>query len=263
MMKHREMSVAGTFYPASCSEIERMIAIFSEKAGKRRAVAFHPRAMISPHAGYVYSGFTANAAYRLLNPKGIKRVVVIGPSHRVYIRGASISYHDKYDTPCGEIEIDKHYAKALAGRVDFLTFAKELHAEHSTETQMPFIKHYFPEAKVVEIVYGDIEAHTMVPMIERMLKDDETFVVISTDLSHFYRQEKANALDEICLRAVKALDITAIEKGCEACGIIGVKAVLEAAKNSGYKSELIDYRTSMDASGDASRVVGYMSALIG
>ena len=262
-MQHRKMSVAGTFYPARCSEIEEMINVFEKKAGRKRALPFHPRALIAPHAGYIYSGFTANKAYRLVNPEGIKRVVVIGPSHRVYIKGASISYHDSYDTPCGEIEIDKHYAKTVAESVDFLTFEEALHAEHSTETQMPFVKHYFPKAKVVEIVYGEIASHEMVSMVEAMLKDDATFVVISTDLSHFYRQEKANALDEICLRAVKALDVNAIQKGCEACGLTGVKALLEAASKCGYQAELIDYRTSMDASGDASRVVGYMSALIG
>jgi len=262
MMDRRKMSVAGTFYPDNCESIKAMIKEFNEKK-KKHALDFHPKAMISPHAGYVFSGFTANAAYRLINTSGIKRVVVIGPSHRVYIKGASISYHDRYETPCGDMEIDKHYSKVLAKRYNYIHFKEALHAEHSTETQMPFVQHYFPDAKVVEIVYGEIDSKMMVPMVEEILKDSETFLVISTDLSHFYTQEKANALDEICLRAVKALDFEATKKGCEACGLIGVKALLEAAHNNNYKSELIDYRTSADASGDNSRVVGYMSALIG
>ncbi len=128
---------------------------------------------------------------------------------------------------------------------------------------MPFIKYYFPKASVVEIVYGEINSHTLVPMVEAMLKDDETFLVISTDLSHFYPKEKAKILDEICLKAVKSLDFEATKKGCEACGLIGVKALLEAADKNGYHSALIDYRTSADASGDSSSVVGYMSAVIG
>jgi AmmeMemoRadiSam system protein B len=263
MMKHRKMHVAGTFYPDNCEVIERMIMEFDKRAGGKIALPFHPKALISPHAGYIYSGFTANAAYRLINVQGIKRVVVIGPSHRVYIKGASISYHDSYDTPCGEIEIDKHYAKSLTESYPFLKFSEALHAEHSTETQMPFVKHYFPDAKVIEIVYGEIDNHMLVPMIEKMLIDAETFVIISTDLSHFYGQKEANILDEICLKAVQALDYEATKKGCEACGLIGVKALLEAAQNRAYHAKVIDYRTSMDASGDASRVVGYMSALIG
>jgi AmmeMemoRadiSam system protein B len=262
-MEHRKMSVAGTFYPDSCQVIEDMIVAFDKQAGSKRALPFHSKALISPHAGYIYSGFTANAAYRLINVQGVKRVVVIGPSHRVYIKGASISYHDRYDTPCGEIEIDKHYAKRLAESYPFLGFSKALHAEHSTETQMPFVKHYFPDTKVVEIVYGEIDSHMLAPMVEKMLMDDETFVIISTDLSHFYSQKEANVLDEICLKAVKALDYEATKAGCEACGLIGVKALLEAAQKRGCHAEVIDYRTSMDASGDASRVVGYMSALIG
>jgi len=239
-----------------------MIKEFDKKI-KKQALLFHPKAIISPHAGYIYSGFTANAAYRLINTNAIKRVVVIGPSHRVYTKGASISYHDRYETPCGDIIIDKHYSKELAKKYNFLHFQEELHAEHSTETQMPFIKHYFPKASVVEIVYGEIDSTTMVPMVEMILKDDETFLVISTDLSHFYNKEKANELDEICLKAVKTLDFEATKQGCEACGLIGVKALLEAAHKNGYKSELIDYRTSFSASRDASSVVGYMSALIG
>ncbi len=257
------MSVAGTFYPDSCEVIEMMIDKFNQQAGSKRALDFHPRSIISPHAGYIYSGFTANRAYRLLNPQGIQRIVVIGPSHRVYIKGASISYHDSYKTPCGDIEIDKHYSKALAHQYNFLQFQEALHKEHSTETQMPFIKHYFPKAKVVEIVYGDIKSTTLAPMVKQILEDDETFLVISTDLSHFHTLKEAKALDEICLRAVKSLDIKTIQKGCEACGLIGVKALLEAAEQKGYKTELIDYRTSADASGDNRSVVGYMSALVG
>lgn len=257
------MSVNGTFYPDSCKLIEQLIQEFDNKAGKKHALAFQPRAIISPHAGYIYSGFTANQAYRLINAQGINRVVVIGPSHRVYTKGASISYHDNYETPCGDIMIDKHYSKRLSATYDFLHFQEAVHAEHSTETQMPFIKHYFPKASVIEIVYGEIASTTMLPMMEQILKEDETFVVVSTDLSHFYNQEKAKALDEICLRAIKRLDFEATQKGCEACGLIAVKALLEAAHKNGYKSELIDYRTSADTSGDKNSVVGYMSALIG
>jgi len=259
MMHNRKMSVAGTFYPDNCQTIETMIERFNEQ-NKKRALPFHPKALIAPHAGYIYSGFTA---YRLIDTQGIKRVVVIGPSHRVYTKGASISYHDNYETPCGSIMIDKHYSKMLASKYDFLHFDEALHAEHSTETQMPFVKYYFPKASVVEIVYGEISSHALVPMVETILKDDETLLVISTDLSHFYTKEKAKTLDEICLKAVKSLDFEATKKGCEACGLIGVKALLEAADKNGYHAALINYRTSADASGDTSSVVGYMSALIG
>ena len=111
-MSIRESAVAGSFYPASCSEIERYIAHFNtvldENDFKSEAVEIAPSAIIVPHAGYIYSGFTANVAYRSAAQKraGIKRVVVIGPSHRVYIDGASVALYDRYDSPCGEMKID-------------------------------------------------------------------------------------------------------------------------------------------------------------
>jgi AmmeMemoRadiSam system protein B len=220
------------------------------------------RAVISPHAGYVYSGFTANAAYRLIDTAKIKRVVVIGPSHRVYINGASVALYDTYSSPCGELTIDKGYSQRLIESYEALSFEPSAHAEHSTEVQVPFIQHYFGDIFVVEIVYGDIDYTELVPIIEHVLSDEENFVVISTDLSHFYTLEDANKLDRICLTAVEQMDLPKLNSGCEACGMIGVKAMLASASKLGLQSQLIDYRTSYDASSDATRVVGYMSALI-
>ncbi len=261
-MSHRTMSVAGSFYPSSCKEIEQIITKFNNIQKEVHQISFNPKAIISPHAGYIYSGFTANCAYKLIDKSSVKRVVVIGPSHREYIKGASIALHKYYDTPCGSLEIDTAYNQALGQKYSFLTFVENLHFEHSTETQMPFIKHYFPDAKVVEIVYGEVEYQQLVPLVEEVLADEKTLIVISTDLSHFYKLSNANTLDSICLKAVKELDIKGMQ-GCEACGIIGVKALLRAAKNKSLKSQIIDYRTSYDASGDDMNVVGYMSALVG
>jgi len=260
-MNSRNMSVAGTFYPLACSEIKRYIKTFSE-AVEPRTQKINARAIISPHAGYVYSGFTANSAYRLINTKNIKRVIVIGPSHRVYISGASVALYDNYRSPCGELKIDGEYSKALTQQYDVLDFDPSAHAEHSTETQIPFVKHYFGEIELVEIVYGDIDYVQLIPIIQDAMADEENFVVISTDLSHFYTLEDANKLDSICLKAVEQMDLPELSSGCEACGMTGVKAMLHAAKNLGLQSQLIDYRTSYAASSDASSVVGYMSALI-
>jgi len=126
--------------------------------------------------------------------------------------------------------------------------------------QIPFIKTYEPDVSVVELVYGDEDPANLAEVIEYLLEDPETAVVISTDLSHYYDIKKANTLDSICLDAVKKLNSAELHQGCEACGKIGVEAMLIAAKKSGLKSILLDYRTSADASGDESQVVGYMSA---
>ena len=262
-MNERRMSVAGSFYPAECSEINRHITLFNQELGLAEPLDFTPRAIISPHAGYVYSGFTANAAYRLIDTDRIKRVLLIGPSHRVYFKGASVGLYESYRSPCADLKVDLDYAKALINRYPFLSFDDQAHHEHSTETQVPFIQHYFKEVMLVEVVYSDIDPKKLVPVIKDALQDDETFVVISTDLSHFYTQKEANTLDAICLKAVSEMDLYGFESGCEACGMIGVKAVIEAGKGEGMQSRVIDYRTSYDASSDASRVVGYMSVLLG
>ncbi len=262
-MSHRKMSVNGSFYPSSCDQIEYLISEFDSLQKEFPKISFNPKAIVSPHAGYVYSGFTANCAYKLIDKNHFKRVVVIGPSHRVYVKGASVGIYDYYDTPCGSLEIDRVYTETLRQKYDFLTFLDKAHHEHSTETQMPFIKHYLWDVKVVEIVYGDINYKELVPLIQEVLDTPETLLVISTDLSHFYNLKDAKMLDSICLEAVKKLDISLINQGCEACGITGVKALIMAAKNSSLKSKLIDYRTSYDTSDDATSVVGYMSAIVG
>ena len=261
MMSNRNTSVAGTFYPAQASEINRYIDTFNQAIeGKREKV--RARAIISPHAGYVYSGFSANAAFSQIDTSNIKRVIIIGPSHRVYLEGASVALYENYESPCADLKIDMQYSKGFIEKYEDLHFIPEAHREHSTETQVPFIEHYFNDVSLVEIVYGGIDYRSLVPVIEEALGEEENLVVISTDLSHFYTLDQANKLDSICLDAVKKMDINALDMGCEACGMIGVKAVLQASKSKGLKTRLIDYRTSYDASSDSSSVVGYMSVLI-
>ncbi|MBU1669375.1 AmmeMemoRadiSam system protein B [bacterium] len=257
-MSNRLMSVAGTFYPNHCQAIEAYIQEFDKIQDTSPKLKFRPKAIISPHAGYIYSGFTANCAYKLIDASHFKRVVVIGPSHRVYLKGASVALYDRYETPCGSLAVDVEYSKALMEQYDFLSFSPEVHQEHSTETQMPFVQRYFPEVNVVEIVYGDMNYKSLIPLMKSLLDDPETFLVISTDLSHFYDLKDANSLDSICLKGIETLDVHLLNQGCEACGMIGVKALLEVAT----KSQLIDYRTSYDASHDDTRVVGYLSALL-
>ena len=262
-MKIRKTSVAGTFYPNSCSEIKKYISHFDQVAKDiDMKNNIDVKAIISPHAGYIYSGFTANLAFNSINKK-IKRVIVIGPSHRVYIKGASIALYDEYETPCGNLKIDLNTSLSLMDKYNFLMFDENAHHEHSTETQMPFVKYYFEEAEVVEIVYGDVDFNDISLLIDELLSDENNFIVISTDLSHFYTLEQARNIDNICLHAIKTLDISTFDSGGEACGMIGVKAMIASSLKNNFRSKIADYRTSFDASNDSSRVVGYVSALIG
>lgn len=262
-MSIRKDAVAGQFYPASKDEIEKMFAHYNEIVDEvvqdQEILSLKPNAIIVPHAGYVYSAFTANIAFRVLKNSHAKRVVVIGPSHRVYVESTSVSMFDSFETPLGDLKIDKSLANEMIEEFG-LHFQPDAHSEHSTEVQMPFIKYYLPNASVIELVYGNEKPIKLAKVIEYLLKDEETVVVISTDLSHYYDIEKANRLDSICLDAVNKLSSAELHQGCEACGIIGVEAMLIAAKEKALKSTILDYRTSADASGDKSQVVGYMSA---
>ncbi|MEN8727194.1 MAG: AmmeMemoRadiSam system protein B [Sulfurovum sp.] len=263
-MSTRETSVAGQFYPSSPEEIQSMLEHYNQILDEHLkendgVLQLKPRAVIVPHAGYVYSGFTANIALRLLANSDAKRVVIIGPSHRVYLKGTSISEFDTYQTPLGALSIDKILVSDLKERFG-LEFVPEAHHEHSTEVQIPFVKTYTPEVSVVELVYGDESPENLSEVIEYLLNSPETAVVISTDLSHYYDIKKANTLDNICLDAIKELNAAELHQGCEACGKIGVEAMLLSAKKDGLRSILLDYRTSADASGDETQVVGYMSA---
>ena len=262
-MNIRKSSVMGQFYPANPNEITDMFThynkILDENIKDTSFLQQKPRAIIVPHAGYIYSAFTANVAYRLLENAHAKKVVVIGPGHRVYLKGTSVSDYDQYETPFGALNIDHTLVNELKENFG-LSFIPDAHHEHSTEVQMPFIKSYDPEASVVELVYGDENPENLAKIIEYLLKDPSVIVVISTDLSHYYDIDKARNLDNICLDAVKNLDIEELHQGCEACGKIGVEAMLIVAKKDNLKPILLDYRTSADASGDKSSVVGYMSA---
>ncbi|MCF6173281.1 MAG: AmmeMemoRadiSam system protein B [Campylobacteraceae bacterium] len=262
-MKTRKSTVMGQFYPSSAKEINDMLVhynkILEKNVEDENILELKPRAVIVPHAGYIYSAFTANIAYRLFKNTKAKRVVVIGPSHRVHLKGTSVSDFDQYETPFGALQIDHTLVGELKEKFD-LHFVSDAHHEHSTEVQMPFIKSYDTNALVVELVYGDADPQNIAKIIEYLLKDPDTFVVISTDLSHYYDIDKAKKLDNICLNAVINLNTKILHQGCEACGKIGIEAMLITAKKNGLEPILLDYRTSADASGEKSNVVGYMSA---
>lgn len=264
-MRKRTMSVAGSFYPAHEHEISSMIEHFNAVLASHPEVLRHidalfGRAVIVPHAGWIYSGFTANIAFRVLSHLHPRTVVVIGPSHRVGFDGVSIADAESYQTPLGDLEIDSDLTKNLMQRFGISCFS-DAHHEHSTEVQMPFIKYYMSEVKIVEMVYAYADAAQISPIINYVLNLPDTVVVISTDLSHYYTLDEAKKLDSICLEAIRNENNTLLHQGCEACGIIGVEAMLSVAKEKGMESLLLDYRTSADASGDSSRVVGYASVL--
>ena len=256
----REMSVNGTFYPARDVEIERYFEHFSKVYDESfKLPNAKSRATIVPHAGYIYSGYTANIAFRILQNSGIKNFVIIGPSHRVAFEGVSLCDYKSYATPFGDIDSADSLYEKLNDNFS-LECITDAHLEHSTEVQFPFVKYYIPDVHVVELVYSNADAQEISKIIDFVLEQEDCGVIISTDLSHFHNLDKANNLDSSCLKAIEHLSVAELHNGCEACGITGVEAMLMSAKRKDLNSYIVDYRTSADASGDNERVVGYMSA---
>jgi AmmeMemoRadiSam system protein B len=264
-MSTRRCAVRGTFYPYERTDVEKYIKDFNKSFSIENEI-FDIKAAIVPHAGYVYSGFTANLAYNLSTNhnlrKNIKRVIVIGPSHRVYLEGSSIALYDFYETPLGSMQIDLDYSNELMKKYNFLNFFENVHQEHSTETQIPFIKNYFKDTKIIEIVYGKQDFEELSLLIDELFEDKSNFIVISSDLSHFYTLEEAKKLDNKCIKAIEDMDLDQFDSGCEACGMIGIKALIKSSLKKGFKTKILHYCTSYDASNDSSRVVGYTSALV-
>ena len=185
LMNIRKSVVSGSFYPNSKEEIKRYINHFNCNFTIEKEPSIQIKALIVPHAGYVYSGFTTNLAYNLASKKQYENIIVIGPSHRYYLEGASIASYKQYETPLGNIDINLELVNTLKDKFDFLCFDEDAHFEHSTETQAPFIKNYFPNSKIVEIVYGKIQYEKLALIIDELLKNKNNLIVISTDLSHF------------------------------------------------------------------------------
>ncbi len=262
-MSTRKTTVAGAFYPSDPIKIESMFEhyndILDKNVKQKEILNMKPKAVIVPHAGYIYSAFTANIAYRVLANTNAKRVAVIGPSHKIFLSGSSVGEYDNYQTPFGNLKIDTVLVHELKENFGF-SFIPEAHKEHSTEVQMPFLKRYMKDISVIEIVYGNEKPKKLAEAINYILKDDKSVVVISSDLSHYYDLQKANQLDGICLEAIQNLNTSELHQGCEACGQTGIEAIILSAIQNGLKPTLLDYRTSADVSGDKNEVVGYLSA---
>ena len=261
-LDYRPTAHAGSFYPKSCTDLEHRFASFRNRAQReQRALSQHtPRAIIVPHAGYVYSGYTADLAYRTALKSRAKRVIVIGPSHHLYFKGVAAAGYDAFKTPCGLLRSDERYLGQLKEKFIFNATQEPFSKEHSTEVQLPFINHYLPQMKVIELVYGDITVDKLSRLMHYLLRDPKNLLVISSDLSHFHTKRVAQQHDFVCLDGVEERDLKRLQEGCEACGKRGIEAIVRTAGTIGLKSELIDYRTSADASGDTTKVVGYMSA---
>lgn len=258
----RKPAVAGLFYPADPSELA--LALDRAFAEAHPAPAqVRPRALIVPHAGYVYSGAIAASGYRLLAPlrAAITRVVLLGPSHRVYVTGMAVSGADAFATPWGLVRLDRAACDELTRRRG-VRMDDEPHArEHSLEVHLPFLQHVLGDFRLIPLAVGHSRPPDIAELIEWLWADDTTLIVVSTDLSHYDPYEVAQRRDRRTADAIVATDAAAIGD-LDACGAHPLRGLLVAAAHAGLTVTEIDVRNSGDTAGDPNRVVGYGSFVL-
>jgi AmmeMemoRadiSam system protein B len=253
----RPPAVAGMFYPAEADELARdiqsyLVAVPSATHGA-------PKALIVPHAGYVYSGAVAARAYALLAParSAIRRVVLLGPAHRVPIRGLALPVAEAFATPLGGVRIDAEGA-AAALKLPQVTASDVAHnLEHSLEVQLPFLQTVLDDFTLLPFAVGAATPAQVAEVLDLLWGGPETLILISSDLSHFHAYATAQGIDKGTVGAILAFE-PSIEHE-QACGATPINGLLLCAKRRGMQIELLDLRNSGDTAGDRSRVVGYAS----
>lgn len=253
----RPAAVAGTFYPGEAETLRSSIVAMLREAGAPPEGARVPKAVIAPHAGYVFSGALAARAFQALAPaRGrLRRIVLLGPAHYVPIRGLALPGDSRFATPLGELEVDGEGA-GQALRLPQVRLMPEAHArEHSLEVELPFLQVMFGEVTVVPLVVGEASGEEVAEVLERLWGGEETAIVISSDLSHFLPYDTARAVDRET--AEEILSLRGPLEPRQACGAAPINGLLETARRRGLAPELLDLRNSGDTAGDRSRVVGY------
>jgi len=266
----RPAQVAGHFYPANPDKLRKDISLLLDvtKPKEKFEKVF---GIVAPHAGYVYSGKTAAHAYNLLVGKKFKRVVIISPSHSEYFSGVSVFEGDAYETPLGILKIDKEFREKFLTDDGIIFKGYEGHRrEHALEVQLPFLQSVLKDFKIVPIVMGDQSKMFVDELADKISRvvTDETLVVASSDMSHFYSSEKANKLDSVVEKRINEFDFEQLLKDlddheCEACGGGPIATMMKAASIKNINNSLVINRSdSGDVTGDKAEVVGYLSAVV-
>ncbi|WP_284155278.1 AmmeMemoRadiSam system protein B [Sulfuricystis multivorans] len=261
MQISRPPAVAGMFYPGDprilAGEVDTMLA-------RARAVspapAFgQPKALIAPHAGYIYSGPIAASAYASLLPYAqvIRRVVLLGPCHRVAIRGLAVPHAQSFSTPLGAVALDQ---AAIAAALELPQVIRHngAHAdEHSLEVHLPFLQATLEDFTLVPFAVGYASAEEVAEVLELLWGGPETLIVVSSDLSHYHPYSAAQRLDAHTANEILHLDLLRDHE--QACGATPINGLIEVAKRHGLVPHLLDLRNSGDTAGDKAQVVGYAS----
>ncbi|MDJ0895602.1 MAG: AmmeMemoRadiSam system protein B [Alphaproteobacteria bacterium] len=254
----RAPAVAGSFYPAVAETLRAAVTGYLSDARAEISVGPRPKALIAPHAGYVYSGAVAASAYAQLAPVAdeITRVVLVGPAHYVPVRGIAVSRADAFRTPLGDVAIDGEAVERIVDLPGVVIDERPHGPEHALEVHLPFLQSVLGEFSLVPLAVGHASPEDVARVLDRLWGGTETLIVISSDLSHFHEYRAAQALDRATAQAIETGDIAALGPE-QACGCIGIGGMLLAARRHGLTIERLDLRNSGDTAGSRDSVVGY------
>jgi len=249
-------NVAGLFYPADPSELRREIERFLADGQPGRVN--RPKALIAPHAGYVYSGPVAAHAYAQLasGRDRIERVVMLAPSHRYPFRGLACPRVEAFQTPLGEVPVDAAALESLADLPQVHVLDAAFQGEHSLEVHLPFLQASLADFRIVPLLVGEADAREVAEVLERLWGGGETLIVVSSDLSHYLDYASARTLDARTSHAIESLNPDALDYN-QACGRAPVSGLLLAARHHQLEVLTLDLRNSGDTAGPRDQVVGY------
>ncbi len=250
----RPPAVAGVFYPADADTLLRQVDTMLANVGS--AMDMRPKALIVPHAGYIYSGPVAASAFVLLQGMDyIRRVVLLGPVHRVRVSGLALPEADFFSTPLGNVPLDKKAIQSIAPLPQVVRSDSAHAMEHSLEVHLPFLQRVLGEFNLVPLAVGDVSPEEVAEVLDTLWENRETLIIISSDLSHYLPYQQAQRVDRIT--ADHILDRRWTLHHEQACGATPVNGLLVAADKHGLTPHLLDLRNSGDTGGDKQRVVGY------
>lgn len=253
----RPAAVAGQFYPANRQDLSAMIEQMLEAAPSSDSASAPPKAIITPHAGYIYSGPFAAAIYANLRPwrAQIKRVVLFGPAHREYVDGMAVPSADYFATPLGKVPVDHLTLAALADGATVVVDDRVHAYEHALEVQLPFLQTVLDDFTLLPIAVGGASARKTAAVMAALWGGPETLIVVSSDLSHYLPASVARRRDGET--AGHILHLTPDLNGHDACGATPINALLQLAKRHHLQASQIALGNSSDTAGDSDRVVGY------
>lgn len=251
----RPPAVAGLFYPEDPVELRESVMSYLDDA-PAPLVPKRPSSFIVPHAGYIYSGSTAAVAYRALgSDQPPRRIVLIGPSHRVYVKGVAVPKAEAFATPLGTIQIDRELKRELHSLEDVIESDEPHRFEHSLEVQLPFLQVLFDELTLLPLVAGEASPSAVASILERTVQEEDTVILASSDLSHYLSYAQAQQVDALTNRAILNREPTL--NGNQACGAVPINGLLHLARHHGLTVQELARCNSGDTAGDRNRVVGY------